>query len=117
PAGAQAECETECTPGAHQCAFDGASNESLCDAKGSWGADSACAPGTSCRVSGNFALGCVACVGAGNAFGAADGRCSADGLATCGADNQWTPSVPCAAPQLCQTVTRGSSAVAACATP
>ncbi len=117
PASAQAECETACTPGAHQCAFDGASSESLCDAKGAWGADSACAPGTSCRISGGFALGCVACVGAGNALGAADGRCDADGLATCGADNQWAASVPCAAPQVCQTVTRGSSAVAACATP
>ena len=122
PAGAQAECETECTPGAHQCAFDGAASESLCDAKGLWGGDSACATGTSCRLSGDFALGCVACVGAhvggGNAFGAADSRCDADGgVATCDVDAQWTASVPCAAPQVCQTVTRGPSTLAACATP
>jgi hypothetical protein len=117
PAGAQAECETACTPGARQCAFDGASSESLCDARGSWGAETACATGTTCRVSGDFALGCVACVGAGNAFGAADGRCDAAGLATCGADGQWTASVPCAAPQVCQSVARGSSTLAACATP
>lgn len=118
PAGAQAECETECTPGARQCAFDGASSESLCDATGLWGADSACAAGTSCRVSGNFALGCVACVGGGNALGAADSRCDADGgVASCGADDQWAAGAPCAAPQVCQTVTRGSSSVAACAAP
>ncbi|HEX4405892.1 MAG TPA: hypothetical protein VH560_13740 [Polyangia bacterium] len=118
PAGAQAECETACTPGAHQCAFDGAPTESLCDAHGAaWGAETPCATGTSCRVSGNVALGCVACVGAGNALGGADSRCDAQGLATCGADNQFAPSVPCAAPQACQSVTRGPSTIAACAAP
>jgi hypothetical protein len=121
PAGAQAECETECTPGAHECAFDGASSESVCDAKGLRGADVACGAGTSCRVSGDLALGCVACVGpggGGNVFGAADSRCDADGgVASCGADDQWAAGAPCAAPQVCQTVTRGSSSLASCAAP
>ena len=120
PAGAQAECETACTPGAHQCAFDGAASESLCDAEGLWGAESACATGTTCRVAGGFALGCVACVGGsgGNVFGVADGRCDADGgVQTCDVDDQWTAAAPCAAPQVCRTVTRGPSTLAACATP
>ena len=96
PAGPQAECETECAPGEHACAFDGANAERVCDDKGLWTRrDGLRAPDTTCRLSGDVALGCVACVGAraggGNAFGEADSRCAGAGFETCGADGAWHP--------------------------
>jgi hypothetical protein len=121
PAGPQAECETECAPGEHQCAFDGAGSERLCGDAGLWMAETACAPDTACRLGGDVALGCVACVGAqpggGNAFGAADGRCAGDGgVETCGADSQWHAEA-CPTGKACAALTRGASTIAACAAP
>jgi hypothetical protein len=122
PAGPQAECETECPPGSHGCAFDGAGAERACGADGLWQAEAACAPATSCRFAGAVALGCVACVGGGasggNAFGAADGRCGADGgVETCGPNNQWQADVACAGGETCASLTRSASTIAACAAP
>ena len=118
PAGPQAECETECAPGEHPCAFDGAGAERVCGNRGLWLAEAACAGGATCRLSGDVALGCVACVGArpggGNAFGAADSRCSADGVETCGADGQWHASATCPDGNTCAALTRGESSLATC---
>jgi hypothetical protein len=118
PAGPQAECETECAPGEHQCAFDGAVAERVCDDTGLWKIETACAVATSCRLSGDVAQGCVACVGAraggGNAYGAADSRCGPAGVETCGADDQWQVDAPCPDGNVCATITRGSSTLAAC---
>ena len=121
PAGPQAECETECAPGEHQCGFDGAGSERVCDDKGLWMPEAACATGTSCRMSGDVALGCVACVGArpggGNAFGAADSRCGgASGAAveTCGDDNQWLAPAECPDLVGCNEISRGASTHAGC---
>jgi hypothetical protein len=117
PAGPQAECETECAPGEHQCAFDGAPTERVCDQHGLWMAESACS-GTSCRMNGDVALGCVPCTGGGNAFGVADSRCAANTVVeTCGADNQWDDVRVCAAGDGCETLSRGVSEVAACTPP
>jgi hypothetical protein len=120
PAGVQAECETACAPGEHQCAFDGAPTERLCDATGLWVPETACAAGATCRMSGDVALGCVACVGArtggGNAYGAADSRCAADGgVESCGVDATWQASATCANGQVCAAISRGASTLAACA--
>jgi hypothetical protein len=118
PAGPQAECETECAPGEHQCAFDGAPSERLCGQNGLWMAEAACAAGTSCRTSGAISLGCVACAGGGNAFGAPDSRCTKGDVETCGADNQWGPVTLCLdAGDVCTALTRGASSIAACAAP
>jgi hypothetical protein len=122
PAGPQAECETECAPGEHQCAFDGAGAERVCDAHGLWMAETPCAAGTSCRASGDFAKGCVACVGGGNAFGAADGRCGPQGVdpqgvETCGADDHWQADAPCPDGHVCASLARGASTLAACQLP
>jgi len=118
PAGPQAECETECAPGEHDCAFDGAGGERVCSDEGLWMAEAACAAGTTCRLSGDVALGCVACVGArpggGNAFGAADSRCAGDGVETCGADGQWHASATCPDGNTCDALTRGDSSLATC---
>jgi hypothetical protein len=114
PAGPQAECETECAPGEHQCAFDGAGSARACGDKGLWLAEAACAAGTSCRMNGDIALGCVACAGGGNAFGVADSRCSADGVETCGADGQWHASATCPDGNTCAALTRGESSLATC---
>jgi hypothetical protein len=122
PAGPQAECETECAPGDRQCAFDGAGAERVCGSDGLWMSEAACTAGTTCRMRGDVALGCVACVGAGpgggNAFGENDSRCAADGgqVETCGADDQWH-AAPCPPPQTCTALTRGASTLAACALP
>jgi hypothetical protein len=78
PAGPQAECEAECLAGQHACAFDGDTVERRCGDAGRWTTQLACGDGTSCRLSGDLALGCVACVGTGNAFGIADSRCASD---------------------------------------
>jgi len=119
PAGPQAECETECAPGEHQCAFDGAPSERVCDQTGLWMPEAPCAAGTICRTNGDVALGCVACAGGGNAFGASDSRCTDAGVETCGADNQWGHASSCnlnsGGP--CTAITRGPSSLAACATP
>ena len=122
PAGAEAECETECAAGEHRCAFDGAPAERVCGPTGLWMPEAVCATGTSCRLAGDVARGCVACVGAragaGNSFGASDGRCGADGgVESCGDDDQWTAATPCAATTACETVSRGVSTLAACAAP
>lgn len=117
--GAQAQCEAECSMGAHACAFDGAGAERRCDA-GRWTAETACAAGTSCRLSGGFAIGCVACVGqrsgGGNAFGGADRRCSdtGTGVQSCGDDNAWTPADECGDLWDCQEIKRGPSSSAGC---
>jgi hypothetical protein len=121
PAGPQAECETECAPGEHQCGFDGAGSERVCDDKGLWMPEAACATGTSCRMSGDVALGCVACVparpGGGNAFGGSDSRCGgASGAAveTCGDDNQWLAPAECPDLVGCNEISRGASTHAGC---
>jgi hypothetical protein len=118
PAGPQAECETECSPGEHQCGFDGSGSERVCDDKGLWMPEAACAAGMSCRMSGDAALGCVACVGAGggNAFGGADSRCAGAGssVETCGTDNRWQAPAACGALAACDELVRGASTHAAC---
>jgi hypothetical protein len=118
PAGPQAECEAECAAGQHQCAFDGAPAQRSCGAGGLWSAEAACAAGTSCRVSGDVALGCVACVGAGvgagNAYGAADSRCGAAGVEACGNDDAWHAAVACPDGNVCASIMRGASTLAAC---
>ena len=118
PAGPQAQCEAECAEGQHSCAFDGAGAERLCQA-GRWTAETPCSAETSCRLSGDLALGCVACVGArpggGNAFGAADSRCGAAGVDVCGADNTWhLDEIECPDGNTCALLLRGPSSLAAC---
>ena len=117
-AGPQAECETECTPGEHQCSFDGAAAERVCDLKGLWMSETACAAGTACRLSGDRALGCVECVGpqpgGGNAFGVADSRCGLLGVDGCGDDNRWHATVECPDGDVCASLSRGASQLAAC---
>jgi hypothetical protein len=117
-AGPQAECETECTPGAHACAFDGDGVERVCGADGLWSAATACAAGTACRLAGDSALGCVECVGAhavgGNAFGGADSRCGGTGVQSCGPDDRWLPATDCPDGNTCAALTRGPSTTAVC---
>jgi hypothetical protein len=122
PAGPQAQCEAECAAGQHACAFDGADAERRCDDSGRWSAETACAAGTTCRLSGDFALGCVACVparpGGGNAFGAADSRCTTAGdVETCGDDGAWQAKTDCPAGSTCASLVRGPSSLAACQAP
>jgi hypothetical protein len=117
-AGPQAECETECAPGAHDCAFDGATSQRVCGDNGLWLAEAPCPDGTSCRFAGDEARGCVACVGAhasgGNAFGAVDSRCSPGGVETCSADDRWEPEDLCPDGNTCAALTRGPSSTATC---
>jgi hypothetical protein len=117
-AGPQAQCEAECAAGQRACAFDGAGAERRCDDTGRWAPETACATGTTCRLSGDFALGCVACVparpGGGNAYGAADGRCATAGVETCSGEGTWGAPVACATGSACLSVTRGPSSLAAC---
>jgi hypothetical protein len=118
PAGPQAQCEAECAEGQRDCAFDGAGAERRCEA-GRWTAEMTCAAGTSCRLSADLPLGCVACVGArpggGNAFGAADRRCGTAGVDVCGADNAWhLDEIPCPDGKACTSFQRGPSSLAAC---
>jgi hypothetical protein len=119
PAGPQAQCEAECAEGQHACAFDGAGAERTCQA-GRWKAEAACAAGTTCRLSGDVALGCVACVGArlggGNAFSAADTRCVDARVDTCGSDNAWKEGAACADGKACVELVRGVSRLAGCQT-
>jgi hypothetical protein len=117
PAGPQAECETECQPGEHQCAFDGADTERLCGATGLWQTDTACPAGATCRLSGDLTLGCVACVGSGNAYGAADSRCGPAGVEVCGADDRWGTDAPCPDGDVCASLVRAPSTLAACQRP
>ncbi|MDB4983642.1 MAG: hypothetical protein JWM82_4394, partial [Myxococcales bacterium] len=130
PAGPQAECEAECLTGQHACAFDGDRVERRCDDAGRWTAEMPCATDTSCRLSGDLALGCVACVGDGNAFGIADSRCvsvtpdgggSIDGgaganvaVGSCGPQNGWQSQITCASNETCTAISRGPSTLAAC---
>ena len=117
-AGAQAQCQTECVPGEHACAFDGASLELSCSEQGLWGEPSDCDAGASCRVGTAGALGCLDCVGSeiagGNAWGVADSRCSEEGVATCGTDNTFGAAEPCAAGQSCVGLERGAASLAYC---
>jgi hypothetical protein len=117
-AGLQAQCQAECTPGQHECAYDGASTERSCDPSGTWGTESACPAATSCRSSGPAPAGCVACVGSGvvggNAFGLSDSTCQGSDIVRCGADNRWLPSSPCGDAQTCTQLQRGPSSVASC---
>ena len=118
PAGAQAECQAECSVGQHLCAWDGALSERSCTDSGLWADEQPCADGSSCRLSGTRALGCVACVsastGSGNAFGGDDSHCEGDSVARCGADDRWLTPEPCAAGSTCSELRRGTSFVAAC---
>jgi hypothetical protein len=135
PAGPQAECEAECLAGQRACAFDGDAVERRCDDAGRWTAPMPCATGTSCRLAGDLPLGCVACVGDGNAFGIADSRCvdaapdggapdaaasdaaaaaSAAAVETCGPEGTWKSQVTCASNEACTTISRGTSTLAAC---
>jgi hypothetical protein len=120
PAGPQAECQTECSDGQRSCAFDGAASERVCDESGAWGAEQSCSVGTSCRLDGTLALGCVACVGAttgGNAFGVSDARCVEGQLQTCGDGHSWQPAAACPDAGECAELVRGASSVAACSAP
>jgi hypothetical protein len=121
PAGPQAECETECAPGEHACAFDGAGAERVCGDQGLWLAETACGAGTTCRLSGDVAHGCVACVGArqggGNAFGEADSRCAGAGFEVCDADDTWHAGAVCPDGNTCASLTRGVSTLATCSPP
>ncbi|HVX97756.1 MAG TPA: hypothetical protein VHK47_22775 [Polyangia bacterium] len=120
PAGPQAECETQCVPGEHQCLFDGAGSERVCGEQGLWMAETPCASvTTTCRLSGDVSLGCVECVGArpggGNAFGVADQRCGASGgVQTCSADGHWLDAVSCREGARCVPMAHDVSSLAAC---
>jgi hypothetical protein len=117
-AGATAQCQTECKPGEHACAFDGSGDERVCGDTGLWGELTACGAGTTCRVGTAGALGCLACVGSslagGNAWGVADSRCDESGLAQCGADNVFEAGSPCAKDQTCTELTRGAGTLGYC---
>ena len=121
PAGPQAECQAECTVGQHQCAFDGAPSERSCQDNYLWSLDTPCPAGTTCRMSGNLALGCVTCVsarpGGGNAYGFADSRCVDQTVEECGPDNQWHAKKDCTNGAPCANLTQGPSSVAACPGP
>jgi hypothetical protein len=116
-AGAQAQCQTECKPGEHACAFDGDARELRCDEHGLWGEPSTCAAGASCRVGSLGALGCLECVGptlpGGNVWGVVDSRCGAGGPVACGADNLYGAVEPCAA-GACLEIKRGAASLAYC---
>jgi len=117
-AGPQAQCQAECSAGQHQCAYDGASGERSCADTGLWNPEVVCAQGTSCRVNGTVAVGCVACVGSnangGNAYGGVDSACLQGGLAVCGPDNTWGPPVVCGAGTTCVQLPMQASSVASC---
>jgi hypothetical protein len=70
-------------------------------------------------MSGDFALGCVACVparpGGGNVYGAADSRCTPSGdVEACGDDQAWHPKVECPDGGTCVEASRAPSTIAAC---
>lgn len=116
--GAQAQCQTECKPGEHACAVDGAPSEVVCDERGLWGAPTACAEGELCRIGSAGALGCLACVGpqvvGGNVWGVADARCEGDALVECGPENQPASGAACDTGQTCVEVKRGAASLAYC---
>jgi len=117
-AAAQAQCQTECNPGEHACAFDGAESELACNELGLWGTLTACEAGATCRVGTAGALGCLSCVGAevggGNAWGVADSRCADGGVEACGADNGFGAAAPCGEAQSCVELRRGAASLAYC---
>jgi hypothetical protein len=117
-AGQQAQCQADCSPGQHQCAYDGAQTDRSCGDAGLWGPEVPCVQGTTCRLSGSVALGCAACVGSnvagGNAYGAIDSACQDGGLSTCGPDNTYAPAAPCEAGSACVELTQQASRVASC---
>lgn len=115
--GAQAQCQTECKPGEHACAFDGATSELVCDDTGLWGEPTSCEVGATCRVGTAGALGCLQCVAAsvlgGNSWGVADSHCDEAGVAAC-ADNRYGAGEPCGPGQACVSLTRGAASLAYC---
>ena len=115
--GAQAQCQTECKPGEHACAFDGAATELTCSEVGLWSEPVVCAEGATCRVGTAGALGCMKCVGpalgGGNAWGVSDSRCDGVGVAQCGADD-YEASEPCGEAQGCVELRRGAATLAYC---
>ncbi len=117
-AAAQAQCQTECNPGEHACAFDGAESELACDQKGLWSQPIGCEAGATCRLGTRGALGCLSCVGpevaGGNVWGVADSRCGESGVETCGADNTFGEAEPCADTQSCLGLSRGAASLAYC---
>ncbi len=117
-AAAQAQCQTECNPGEHACAFDGAPSELVCSELGLWSEPSDCAAGATCRVGSRGAVGCVACIGTelagGNAWAVADSRCVDGGLEACGTDNAFGDAQPCPTGQGCVGLQRGAATLAYC---
>ena len=116
--GAQAQCQTECAPGQHLCAFDGDDAQVTCSETGLWGDPVACELGTTCRMGTSGALGCLACVGGdvmgGNVWGVADSRCDGAAVAACGGDNQYQAPEPCGDGLSCVEAVRGASVLAYC---
>jgi len=117
---AQAQCQTECKPGEHACAFDGAAAELVCDDAGLWGELTACEAGATCRVGTSGALGCLKCVGpavpGGNAWGVADSHCDDVGVAEC-ADGDYGVGEVCGDGQACIELSRGAATLAYCQQP
>jgi hypothetical protein len=113
----QAQCQTECKPGEHACAFDGADTELVCNDAGLWGEAAACVAGASCRVGTAGAIGCVTCVGGkvpgGNAWGVSDSHCDG-GVARCNDDNDFAAVKPCDAGQACVELRRAAATLAYC---
>jgi len=114
---AQAQCQTECKPGEHACAFDGATSELVCDDAGLWGELTSCEVGATCRVGTAGALGCLPCVGAGvpggNSWGVADSLCDEVGVAAC-ADDGYGLGEPCGPGHACVLLRRGAASLAYC---
>ena len=116
--GPNAQCQTECHPGEHACAFDGAAEERVCSDRGLWSEATACDAGARCRLGTAGALGCLACVGTkivgGNAWGVADSHCDEAGLSQCGADNTYDAGSACAKGQTCSELSRGAGTLGYC---
>jgi hypothetical protein len=116
--GAQAQCQTECKPGEHACAFDGAATELVCSEVGLWNEPVACVEGATCRVGTAGALGCMKCVGqavvGGNAWGVGDSRCDDVGVAQCGVADDYDAGEACTKDQACVQLRRGAATLAYC---
>jgi hypothetical protein len=114
--GPQAQCQAECRPGEHACAFDGVAEARVCGDDGRWAPPATCEEGSLCRIGTAGALGCLACVGpmqrGGNAWGVADSRCAEDGVETCEGDDSYAPAEACAGE--CVEIQRGASRLAYC---
>jgi hypothetical protein len=116
-AAAQAQCQTECQPGEHACAFDGATAELVCSDVGLWNELASCQAGATCRIGTAGALGCVKCIGpgvlGGNVWGVADSHCDASGVAECG-DGDYGIATPCSAERACVELSRAAASLAYC---